>query len=110
MKIYIAGQMSGIKNYNFKEFDKAKKELLKQKYEVISPADLARDYLKAMQVYNKNSKLTFNDISRTDFLTLDLLFLDRCDTIYMLKNWEKSIGATIEFQKAKAKKMKIIYQ
>lgn len=45
-----------------------------------------------------------------DYMREDIKLLCDCDTIYMLKGWEKSLGATIEFVLAKVLKLKIIFE
>ena len=41
---------------------------------------------------------------------MSLCMLEMCDTIYMLKNWENSIGAKLEWEFAKANNYKIMYE
>ncbi len=40
----------------------------------------------------------------------DLEMLKRCDAIYMLKGWEKSVGAQAELATAKNNTLEIIYE
>ena len=40
----------------------------------------------------------------------DIEFVKRCDAIYMLKNWQNSAGASIEFQVARENGLEIIFE
>lgn len=43
-------------------------------------------------------------------LNVDLVLLDLCDTIYMLKGWESSCGANREYGYALAKGLDIMFE
>ena len=45
-----------------------------------------------------------------DYMKADILLLDMCDAIYMLKTWKKSCGAYRELGYALAKGMEIIFE
>lgn len=94
--IYIAGPMRGCVDYNFPAFDAAKKFLEETGYRVISPADIdRREGLTNQRGYAKRDCKAI---------------LDHCDSIYMLKGWEKSVGATAEHAVAKWAGLEIHYQ
>ena len=82
VRIYLAGPMRRIKDLNFPAFDAAKKKLQAQGYEVISPADLDR----------KGGATTNLGYAKRD--TAAIL---TCDAIYLLKDWEMSVGAAAEY-------------
>lgn len=93
MRIYISGAITGIPN--FKEiFDKAEKELnnLYPNAEIINPTMIVLP-----------QTCTHEDYMRIDFLLLDL-----ADAIYMLKGWENSKGACMEYGFAIAKHKEIL--
>lgn len=57
-----------------------------------------------------NSALMDGIIPDEQFLKAGLNFLDMCDTIVMMKGWEKSAGSRDELEMAKLGKMEIIYE
>jgi hypothetical protein len=90
MKIYIAGPMTGLVNYNFFNFFRIEKKLLKEGYETINPA------YESLSICNKlNKKL--EEVDYNIFMEHDLSVLKKCEAIYMLKNWEHSKGANLEY-------------
>jgi nucleoside 2-deoxyribosyltransferase len=92
MNIYISGPIEGVDNYREK-FERAKRIIEEGGHKVINPAGL--------DLYG---------LTREQILNLDLVLLDLCDTIYMLKGWESSCGANREYGYALAKGMKIMYE
>ena len=81
LKIYICGPMTGLPDLNFPAFDEARDKLVAEGHWVYSPADLER---------NRTPR------SYQDNLKDDLKYLVKCDSIYLLKGWEKSNGARLE--------------
>ena len=92
MNIYISGPIEGVDNYSEK-FERAKRIIEKGENKVINPAGL--------DLYG---------LTREQILNLDLVLLNLCDTIYMLKGWESSCGANREFGYALAKGMDIMFE
>ena len=95
MKIYIAGKITGTSDY-MERFEKAEIELTKLGYAVINPARVSAQLPR--------------EVSYWDYITLGLAMLDICDVIYLLKDWEYSQGATLEYEYAKSKGIKIVTQ
>lgn len=104
IKIYIAGPMRGIKNFNRDAFDEAEMNLLKKGvYETVNPVSL-----------DEESGLTDAELVSHDGLRKimhrDLTELLGCNAIYMLKGWEKSEGSRVEHGLATMVGMYIQYQ
>ena len=81
MKVFISGPMTGYKNFNRRKFNRVARKLSKR-YTVLNPAVLP-DGL----IYEQYQEIC-------------LAMLKDCDAIYMLKGWEKSKGAVIEWRYA----------
>ncbi len=77
MKVYIAGAISDNPYYK-EQFAEAEKMLTEQGYEVYNPA--------------KNQGYSYKD-----YIDIGLYELSRCDAIYLLKGYEKSKGAMLEY-------------
>lgn len=90
-KIYIAGKISGLKNYR-EIFKKAENDLLTQGNCVMNPAVLGEGF--EYEVY----------------MPICLSMLQACDTVFMLKNWTDSKGAKLERDYAIVQGKNILYQ
>ena len=95
MKIYISGAISNTDDY-MERFAKAEKELTEKGYSVINPAKV-------------NTQLP-EDTTHEEYMKISICLLDMCDSIYMLKDWNKSYGANCEFGFAIRKKKTIIFE
>ncbi len=78
--VYISGPMTGISGFNVPAFTHASSAIRDQGLIVISPHELGVDQSKEW----------------SEYLRRDIVALMKCNTIYMLKGWEKSRGATLE--------------
>lgn len=108
MKIYISGKISGIEDKAHSLFQTAEIELqykYTKKYEpnafVVVQDFTIINPLKLPHLHDKTWKA---------YMIEDLKALLECDTIYMLKNWNESKGATIERQLALQLGLNVIYQ
>ena len=91
VRIYISGPMTGYPEFNYPTFREAE-ERLQDKFEVVSPAHIVKQ---------KHYK---------DYLREALRLLIMCDAIYMLKKWEQSTGASLEYKVALALEMKVYFE
>lgn len=111
MKIYLAGPMRGIKDFNFHAFHEEAKRLRSGGHTVFNTAEWEE------QVYgvgfNRSERGDFKDIPQFNFreaLAKDLDWICReADTVAVLQGWEKSSGALAEMAVARALGLPIIY-
>jgi hypothetical protein len=103
-RIYLAGPMTGIKDYNFPAFMKAAEKLRSQGHYVFNPAenDLLRygdDFLKFPELYDPRK--TFGD---------DLRWIcEYGDAIALMPGWEKSKGVAIELALSECLGLEVIF-
>lgn len=101
-RIYLAGPMTGIPQFNFPVFDRAAAELRQLGLEVVSPAELDDPKARAAALqsewgdpaeYQRITGLTW-----ADFLARDVKLISDggFDSIVCLPNWEMSRGARLE--------------
>ena len=113
MKIYIAGPMRGIKEFNFPAFFKAAQQLRADGHEVFSPAE--RDIaLHGDQIWKDRSgdltEISHIGFSLREAIADDLNWICRNgDAVALLPGWEKSSGATLEKATADFLKLQVIY-
>lgn len=94
MPLYISGPMSGIPENNYPAFNVAADHLRERGYTVINPAEI---------VHKDNA-------TWAGFMRADIAGLLDCDTIYMLKGYSRSRGASLELTIARALGMAVFYQ
>lgn len=93
-RIFVGGPMSGIPAWNFPAFNDAERRLV----------------LKGWAVENPASTGVHPEFSWEDYLRLSIAQLLLCDSIYLLRGWEKSKGALLETHVADALGMTFFYQ
>lgn len=98
MKLYIAGPMTGIPQFNFPAFNEMAERLRSQGYEVVSPAELDDDADRAMALASIDGHVGSVEKTWGDFLARDVKLIadDGIDGILVLPGWEKSRGARLE--------------
>ena len=111
--IYLAGPMTGIKNFNFEAFNQAAYTLRKQGHIVFNPAEHDGEKY-GEDIFNNPTGdpkvLAELGFSLDEALAADTQFIClKADTIAMLPGWENSKGARAEHALAFALGRKIIY-
>ncbi|WP_256580834.1 MULTISPECIES: DUF4406 domain-containing protein [unclassified Pseudomonas] len=79
-RVYVAGPMTGIEDFNYPAFNAAAEQLRAQGYEVENPADHG----------------IVEGAQWADYMAYDLTRLGLCGIIALLPDWEKSQGACLE--------------
>lgn len=95
MKVYISGAITGTNDF-MERFQKAEDELKKMGHKVYNPAH-ANSYMPEGTTHEQ-------------YMAVSFLLLGMADAIYLLKGWEKSRGANMEYGYAIAKNKKIIME
>lgn len=95
MRVYISGKISGTKDY-MSRFNAAEKEVRSKGHIVVNPARV-------------NAELP-PETKYDEYMTMSLVMLAFCDSIYMTYGWWDSNGARMEHVLAQTKKMQIVYQ
>ena len=95
MRIYISGAITGTDDY-MERFAKSEKELTEKGYSVVNPAKV-------------NAQLP-EDTNYEEYMKMSFCMLSMCDSIYMLRGFEKSRGAKRELEFAKSEDMEIMYE
>jgi hypothetical protein len=90
--IYIAGPMRGFPRFNFPAFDAARDRLVKEGWNVISPADMDREV-----GFDEHDKFEPSKQFLDMAFDRDIAAIKKSDAIYMLSGWEGSTGATAEY-------------
>lgn len=94
-RIYISGAITGTDDY-MERFAKAEKELTDQGYSVVNPAKV-------------NAQLP-EDTDYEDYMKMSFCMLSMCESIYLLRGFDKSRGAKRELEFAKSENMEIMYE
>lgn len=91
--VYIAGPMRGQAEFNFPAFDMARDYMVRNGYNVISPADIDRADTSAIPLSERQAEFALRD-------SWSLFFLKAGHSgngVVLLPGWEKSTGAAGEF-------------
>jgi Domain of unknown function (DUF5664)/Domain of unknown function (DUF4406) len=100
VKVYLAGPMTGIANFNFPEFDRVSADLRKKGFEVVSPAELDSPEARraALKSPDGDPSHYAEGESWGDCLARDVKLIadEDIEAIVVLPNWGKSRGAKLE--------------
>lgn len=88
MKLYVAGPMTGLPEFNFPEFHRVAAELRAAGYEVLSPAEYGET------AAEQSSK------PWTHWMRKGLQALLECEGVATLNGWQRSQGASLEIRVA----------
>lgn len=100
MRIYLAGPMSGIPQFNFPAFIAAADDLRDRGYDVVSPAELDDEEDRAAALASEDGDQSKLDTGSTwgDFLSRDVKLIadEGIEAIVVLLGWQESRGARME--------------
>ena len=103
MRIYIAGPMRGLPEFNFPAFDAAEAILARYGHEPINPAQHDRDGgFDAKGMTGKEDLTARQDFDIREALRWDLEQVSHVDAVAVLPGWEDSSGARAEVALAHA--------
>lgn len=100
MKIYIAGPMSGVANFNFPLFFETEEKLKELGYEVVNPAHNDGKTLEEALAMAGTPERPNN--SWGYYMRRDLPHVLSVDALCVLPNWQRSKGASLEVHVAEA--------
>lgn len=90
--VFIAGPMTGYHNFNRSEFNTEAGLLEERGFTVLNPAILP------------------DGLRHDQYLHITLSMLEQADAVFLLNGWEKSRGATREFDRACELGLLFLYQ
>ena len=93
-RVYIAGPMSGLPDYNFPAFHEAAKRWRAWGWEVVNPAELDEQ----IDGFNATKDVA---MPHEHYMKRDIPHVAQCDAIALLPGWEKSRGVKDETSVAK---------
>lgn len=97
-KVYIAGPMTGIDQWNFPAFFEAEETLKALGHEPINPAHNDGENLE--QALEQANTRAHDPNAWANYMRIDLAHVLACDAICLLPNWQDSKGARLEYQVA----------
>ncbi|EIT0628895.1 DUF4406 domain-containing protein [Escherichia coli] len=90
--VFIAGPMTGYHNFNRDEFNAEARILEERGFTVLNPAILP------------------DGLQHEQYLQITLSMLEQADAVFLMNGWEKSTGATREFDRACELGLLFLYQ
>lgn len=92
MILYIAGKMAGLKDKGREHFTRAEVELMAAGHIVLNPAKLP------------------DGMRRERYMPICMAMIDAADGVYLLNNWQDSLGARVENAYATYQHKQILYE
>jgi len=105
LKIYIAGPMTGIEDFNFPLFFETEEKLKELGYETLNPAK--NDGADVKTATQNAISASLSGATWSSYMRRDLSNLCLSDAVCVLPNWKSSKGASLEVQVAEALGMPI---
>ena len=102
-KIYIAGPMRGLPDFNYSTFNDWAHILRDFAWNVVNPVEMGARYGTPEQINADPAMLAA-------VMAADLHALETCDAVFLLDGWHKSVGARKELAAALAYGLKIYIQ
>lgn len=101
MRLYLAGPMTSIPQFNIPEFDRVANELRALGFDIVSPAELDDEETRRISLASPDGALaTLETHNKTwgDFLARDVKLLadEGIQGVVVLPGWERSRGARLE--------------
>lgn len=92
-RIYIAGPMRGLDDNNYPAFNAAAERLRADGWEVLNPVEIGAEFGTPYELATNHDLLD-------SLMRKELELIGTCSHIYLLKGWEKSVGAVGELGRA----------
>ena len=113
MRVYIAGPMTGYRDYNFAAFEAAQAEWIQRGHVAVTPFD-AGDVV-WMRHFGRRfngatDKCDYGDPLLREIFVEDIRHLLSAEAILLLHGWERSTGACIERRIAEAFGLDVFYE
>lgn len=102
-RIYIAGPMRGLPDFNYPAFNAAAARLRAEGWLVENPAEISNQFGMA-------DEIAADEVCLAKLIMLEKCIVTACDAIYLLQGWENSVGTRDELAIALKMKMPIILE
>ena len=96
---YIAGPYNGNIERNIRKAEEVSIELIKKGYSVITPHKNTAHY----------EKYEGDELNLNTWMEMDFNIIKRCDVVFVMENWEGSMGVAQEIQFAKENGITVIF-
>ena len=95
--IYVSGKMTGVKDFNYPEFNRVTRALREVGHSVVNPVEICSHLDGTVAIWQ-------------DYMDICMPAIEYCSKIYLLEGWEDSKGARQELKRAIELDLKIIIQ